>query len=124
MRGVGLDTERPIFIVGLPRSGTTLTEQILASHSQVYGAGELNYLRETFEALPQVYGGGTSLECLGKMDQRARPLAEWHLARLAELDARALRVADKMPVKSAASVPKRIAIAAPRDTAPISARAV
>ena len=56
VRGVGLDTERPIFIVGLPRSGTTLTEQILASHSQVYGAGELNYLRETFESLPQVKG--------------------------------------------------------------------
>ncbi|MEJ1990368.1 MAG: sulfotransferase [Maritimibacter sp.] len=32
---------RPIFIVGMPRSGTSLVEQILASHSQVYGAGEL-----------------------------------------------------------------------------------
>ena len=36
----------PIFIVGLPRSGTTLTEQILASHSDVFGAGEVNYLDE------------------------------------------------------------------------------
>ncbi len=35
---------RPIFIVGEPRSGTSLVEQILASHSQVYGAGELNYI--------------------------------------------------------------------------------
>lgn len=34
----------PIFIVGMPRSGTTLTEQILASHSAVYGAGELDYI--------------------------------------------------------------------------------
>lgn len=34
----------PIFIVGMPRSGTTLTEQILSSHSKVHGAGELNYL--------------------------------------------------------------------------------
>ena len=37
----GLPTELPIFIVGMPRSGTTLVEQILASHPQVYGAGEL-----------------------------------------------------------------------------------
>ena len=35
---------RPIFIVGMPRSGTTLVEQIIASHKEVYGAGELNTL--------------------------------------------------------------------------------
>ena len=34
-----------IFILGMPRSGTTLTEQIVASHSEVYGAGELIYLK-------------------------------------------------------------------------------
>ena len=33
----------PIFIVGMPRSGTTLVEQIISSHSQVTGAGELNF---------------------------------------------------------------------------------
>lgn len=35
----------PIFILGMPRSGTTLTEQILASHSKVHGGGELDYVR-------------------------------------------------------------------------------
>ena len=35
---------RPIFIVGMPRSGTTLVEQIIASHSEVYGAGELEHI--------------------------------------------------------------------------------
>jgi tetratricopeptide (TPR) repeat protein len=34
----------PIFIVGMPRSGTTLVEQIISSHSKVTGAGELNYI--------------------------------------------------------------------------------
>src|SRR5262249_39707208 len=50
-RGIGLESARPIFIVGLPRSGTTLTEQVLASHSQVFGAGELRFGRDDFEAL-------------------------------------------------------------------------
>jgi tetratricopeptide (TPR) repeat protein len=40
--GTGLASEVPVFVLGMPRSGTTLIEQILASHSQVYGAGELN----------------------------------------------------------------------------------
>jgi tetratricopeptide (TPR) repeat protein len=40
-RGFGLGTDQPVFIVGLPRSGTTLTEQILASHPLLHGAGEL-----------------------------------------------------------------------------------
>ena len=39
VRGFGIETERPVFIVGLPRSGTTLTEQILASHPRVLRGG-------------------------------------------------------------------------------------
>jgi tetratricopeptide (TPR) repeat protein len=40
-----LDENTPIFIVGMPRSGTSLVEQILASHPEVYGAGEVEYTR-------------------------------------------------------------------------------
>ena len=45
--GFGLPDERPVFIVGMPRSGTTLTEQILASHHLVDGLGELNDMPDT-----------------------------------------------------------------------------
>lgn len=38
------NSDRPIFIVGMPRSGTSLVEKIISSHSDVYGAGELDYL--------------------------------------------------------------------------------
>jgi Flp pilus assembly protein TadD len=41
------EKKKIIFICGMPRSGTTLTEQIIASHKEVYGAGELNYLSKT-----------------------------------------------------------------------------
>lgn len=40
----GYDDQTPIFIVGMPRSGTSLIEQILSSHPKVHGAGELSYL--------------------------------------------------------------------------------
>jgi tetratricopeptide (TPR) repeat protein len=42
--GKGCQNDSPIFIVGMPRSGTTLTEQIISSHPDIYGAGELPYL--------------------------------------------------------------------------------
>lgn len=37
----------PVFIIGMPRSGTSLTEQILSSHKNVYGAGELSFLHQS-----------------------------------------------------------------------------
>ena len=45
-KGCGLEEKTPIFVLGMPRSGTSLVEQILASHPQVHGAGELEYLQE------------------------------------------------------------------------------
>ena len=44
LQAAGSSDETPIFVLGMLRSGTTLVEQILASHPNVYGAGELNYL--------------------------------------------------------------------------------
>jgi tetratricopeptide (TPR) repeat protein len=99
VRGFGLETERPVFIVGLPRSGTTLIEQILASHSQVFGAGELRYARDTFESLPRVMSReATPIECIPNVDRAtASRLAQRHLERLRALDDQAPRVVDKMP---------------------------
>jgi hypothetical protein len=96
VRGWGLETERPIFIFGLPRSGTTLTEQILAGHSQVFGAGELRLGHEDLEAL----GSSQSdpQERLGRLEPDiARRVAQRHLDRLGELNQSVPRVADKMP---------------------------
>lgn len=46
-KNISLKSEKKIiFIVGMPRSGTTLTEQIISSHKSVYGAGELNFLTD------------------------------------------------------------------------------
>jgi tetratricopeptide (TPR) repeat protein len=99
VRDFGVDSDLPVFIVGLPRSGTTLTEQILASHSQVFGAGELALVRDTFESLPQTLNVSLRpVECLTRLDRAtAHRLARQHLDQLADLDRRALRIVDKMP---------------------------
>ena len=44
-------SELPVFVVGLPRSGTTLVEQVLASHSRVFAAGEIKLVAETLSAV-------------------------------------------------------------------------
>src|SRR5262249_34215860 len=47
----GSATQLPVFIVGMPRSGTTLVEQILASHPLVFGGGELKEIRKIVSAM-------------------------------------------------------------------------
>ncbi len=98
--GGGVLTQRPVFIVGLPRSGTTLIEQILASHRRVHGAGELGLTMQTCLAIPEVLGReGDPLACASALEPAAiRQLAERHLARLAAWDGGlAERIIDKMP---------------------------
>ena len=61
--GMGHAGQRPIFIVGLPRTGTTLVERIVSSHSQVYSAGELSALSGAIGRMLQ--RAGTRLEGWG-----------------------------------------------------------
>ena len=99
VRGWGVDSERPVFVVGLPRSGTTLIEQILASHPQVVGAGELRLGQRSYEGLRALGGPTASLrECLERLDRAAvRSLAAGHLAGLRGQNCGTKRVVDKMP---------------------------
>ncbi|MFT6900754.1 MAG: tetratricopeptide (TPR) repeat protein [Colwellia sp.] len=55
-KGWGNQSEQPVFIVGLPRSGTSLTEQVLASHPDCFGAGELNVLTDLATGTPDRLG--------------------------------------------------------------------
>ena len=61
-QGRGLEDASPIFILGMPRSGTTLIEQILSSHSQVGAEGEILDLRKCFEQQADMLQEQTSLE--------------------------------------------------------------
>ena len=99
-RAWDMDTRRPVFIFGLPRSGTTLIEQVLASHPRVHGAGELRLGRQSLEAIPKLLDRtDLPLNCIPHLDAAAfRRLAHQHLDALGALDqGRADRIVDKMP---------------------------
>jgi tetratricopeptide (TPR) repeat protein len=93
-RGWGNPSELPVFIVGMPRSGTTLTEQIAASHPLVFGSGE----RKDMGRIGKVLGADTTAKSplLWDREIMARE-ADGHLARLRERGGSAVRVIDKMP---------------------------
>ena len=107
-QGMGNPSTTPVFIVGMPRSGTTLTEQILASHPRVFGAGERNFAGRCFNSLPLLMGqpGDTPLSAfLPRItSSHIQQLADWHLEKLNELLHKAglqsgekQRIVDKMP---------------------------
>ncbi|MGB8170693.1 MAG: sulfotransferase [Chthoniobacteraceae bacterium] len=93
------DSAIPVFVVGMPRSGTSLVEQILSSHSAVFGAGELTWLDQLSEALPQRLATATCYpECA--LDLSVRSLdaaADEYLATRRTAAPNAERVVDKMP---------------------------
>lgn len=90
---------KPIFIVGMPRSGTTLVEQVLASVPGVFGAGELTVVPQLARDISQKEGdwpnGAANLS-----PQRARGLANHYLVHIHRLAPQAERVVDKMPANA------------------------
>jgi tetratricopeptide (TPR) repeat protein len=92
-------SRRPVFIVGMPRSGTTLVEQILASHPGVFGAGELPAMNNIVSGLPGMLASQAPYpRCVSEISQgHVDGLAQSYLAHLAALSPDAIRVIDKMP---------------------------
>ena len=77
----GSNSEMPIFIFGMPRSGTTLVEQILASHPDVYGGGELQFFTQMDQNLHSILKVNEHYpECLNFIDdQTAYTIAELYI---------------------------------------------
>lgn len=100
LQDAGNSDATPIFIIGMPRSGTTLVEQILASHSAVFGAGELHLMHDLVAAwarpagshprpYPEFVAALTPVEC--------RDMGSRYVTSLRRLDGSANRITDKMP---------------------------
>ena len=96
--GWGLKDTTPILIVGMPRSGTTLVEQILASHPAVYGGDELGALQALANDLPSRLGGKPYPDCVAKISRSlVRRVGERYVAALRARGGDATRITDKMP---------------------------
>jgi tetratricopeptide (TPR) repeat protein len=93
----GHDSEKPIFIIGLPRSGTSLVEQILSSHPKVEGAGELKAMGDLVNEVPGQFNPPVGIpQCLGRMsDAQAKSMAERYLKALTAHGPDAERITDK-----------------------------
>jgi tetratricopeptide (TPR) repeat protein len=90
-RADGSDSEAPLLIIGMPRSGTSLAEQILASHPAVFGGGELRFWEGAFGVFEAERAAGVGAAEL--LPQFARD----YLERLRALSGTAARIIDKMP---------------------------
>ena len=89
--------QRPVFILGMPRSGTSLLEQILSSHPKVIGAGELgdikNLAKEMFRGNEAVLSTRIKIADRKSLDN----LSDRYLDTIGRLGGDAIRVTDKMP---------------------------
>ena len=97
--GCGERSPVPLFIVGMPRSGTTLIEQILASHPDIFGAGELSLFEQTVDS---VRGALPQSPAFPEMASRTsgehiRSLGARYLETLTRRAPGAARITDKMP---------------------------
>jgi len=104
LSGYGYPSKIPLFITGMPRSGTTLMESILDAHPDVFGAGELKLLREVLKDgiwIEGVVFTGSDEESLSKQVLKA-PLGFFeigrrYVTRIRTLASGAKRIIDKMP---------------------------
>jgi uncharacterized protein (TIGR02466 family) len=95
----GDDSEVPVFIVGMPRAGSTLLEQILDSHPRIHGAGEINDLWQVASRLGEwLPPGGRMPEDVGRIGAAGwTELGRRYVARLTAHAADADRIVDKLP---------------------------
>lgn len=98
MQALGSADRRPVFIVGMPRSGTTLTEQIIASHPDAAGAGELMTIPEIVGDLRAAQDDIAFPHTIHRLDEAmAAAASARYLKMLDEASTTAALVTDKLP---------------------------
>ena len=93
-------SDQPVFIVGMYRSGTTLTEQILSAHPNIAGAGELGQMIALIQDIPERLGTDTHFPaCVDELDSRhLTAMAESYCQYTHQMAENEARITDKMPM--------------------------
>ena len=94
---VGYDSEAPVFIVGMPRSGTSLVEQILASHPRVFGAGEVDHFATAISEVAQRTASSYPDITAKMSSEDLQALGKVYVERLSKDAAAKDRIVDKLP---------------------------
>lgn len=91
------DSQLPIFIAGMPRSGTTLIDQIIDAHPQVHGAGEIKDLETIVSTLAESIGSSHAYpQCVMQLTERSvEGLAKTYINRVQKLDRGSSRIVNK-----------------------------
>jgi len=96
---VGCESDIPIFIIGMPRSGTTLIEQILSSHPDVYGAEEVEFIPDLINSTfknkdPELFLRSNIIE----KNNFLKELGKGYINSVKELSPRSKKITDKLPI--------------------------
>lgn len=94
--GIGHAADFPVFVVGMPRSGTTLVEQVLASHPRIFGAGELSILPDLINA--GAFGDTFPASAPSLSAEAWRTVGQTYARSLRSKAPDALRIVDKLPL--------------------------
>ena len=93
----GIKDKTPIFIIGMPRSGTSLVEQILSSHKYVFGAGELTNLAEICFSKGRIINEDFVKKVLNSQFKNFKIMAQLYINELRSHSSSAFHITDKMP---------------------------
>jgi tetratricopeptide (TPR) repeat protein len=94
----GFEDGRPVFVLGMPRSGTSLTEQVLSSHSQVIGAGELSFAYDMAHRVRDLTGKAFPGNLAELSGEQLKELGAYYMGRHREEHLLGRHVVDKTPL--------------------------
>ena len=94
----GNASSQPVFVLGMPRSGTSLTEQILASHSEIIGAGEVSFAFDTIHRIKELVGKPYPMNLHEVTPEQLNNLGDYYLSRHNDDNLTKTYVIDKSPL--------------------------